>query len=66
MEATKQILQHHQKLNDKPPAILAITANAQQEVHDQCLAMGMAGFVSKPVTMKTLELAIRKLFHDRN
>ncbi|NJM30756.1 MAG: response regulator, partial [Rhizobiales bacterium] len=41
--------------------ILALTANARREDHDECLAAGMDGHLSKPFDRQDLEEAIVKL-----
>jgi signal transduction histidine kinase/CheY-like chemotaxis protein len=41
--------------------ILALTANARREDHDECLAAGMDGHLSKPFDRHDLEEAIAKL-----
>lgn len=41
----------------KPP-VFAVTAYSTKEKHDECLAAGMAGFISKPITLEKLEAAL--------
>lgn len=45
-EATHRI---HQRLGDKRPVIVAMTANAMQGDREKCLDMGMDDYVSKPL-----------------
>jgi len=56
--ATAQIRQREaaQKLPRVP--IIALTADAYEEIHDQCLAAGMDDFVTKPVSLTALKLAL--------
>lgn len=43
--------------------ILALTAHAATEDRDRCLAAGMNGYLSKPVSMADLDRAIFELLH---
>ncbi len=42
-----------------PPIIIAVTANVQQEVKQECLAIGMKDFISKPFTIQEIEETIK-------
>mgnify|MGYP002359026727 CR=1 FL=1 len=42
----------------KPP-IFAVTAYSTKEKEDECLKAGMAGFISKPITVEKLEAALQ-------
>lgn len=43
--------------------IIALTANSTQEEAAKCLASGMNFFLSKPITVRAIEVAIRSVFH---
>ncbi len=45
----------------KPLPILALTANARREDHDECLAAGMDGHLSKPFDRHDLDEAVARL-----
>ncbi|MBU2896592.1 response regulator [Vibrio hepatarius] len=40
--------------------IIAVTANVQEEDKQRCFAVGMNGFISKPVNINTIEQALRE------
>ena len=55
VELTKKILQ----LCPVPkPAVFAVTAYSTRERRDECLAAGMAGFISKPITLEKLRATL--------
>ena len=55
VELTKKIL----KLCPVPkPAVFAVTAYSTRERRDECLAAGMAGFISKPITLEKLRTTL--------
>ena len=43
----------------KPP-VFAVTAYSTKEKEDECLRAGMAGFISKPITVEKIEAALQK------
>lgn len=45
----------------KPVRIVAITANAIREDHEQCLAAGINGYISKPFNLDKFSLVINQL-----
>ncbi len=56
-EATREI---RARENFRIP-ILAMTAHVDHEDKERCFAVGMDGFISKPVNLKKLESAIQEL-----
>ena len=59
-EATTQIRQRELADNLGPIPIIALTADVQKGVIDQCAAAGMDGYLSKPYTRKQLQEALEK------
>ncbi|MFO0592056.1 MAG: ATP-binding protein [Polyangiaceae bacterium] len=57
IEATRRIREVLPK--DRQPRVIALTANAMTEDRTVCQAAGMDDFLSKPVTAKELERALR-------
>lgn len=57
VEATKIIID---KMKDKNPYIVALTANVLQEDKDKCFAAGMSDFLTKPINSKKLISSINK------
>ena len=64
LEATRQIRarEEQSQLRQRLP-ILALTANARQENHDECMAAGMNGHLSKPFDRQDMEEAITKILY---
>ncbi|MBY0278728.1 response regulator [Candidatus Binatia bacterium] len=58
IEAARMIRQSRPA--SEQPAILALTANATQQDHADCLAAGMDGFLSKPVAPAALAKALER------
>lgn len=46
--------------------IIAQTANALKEDQEKCISSGMAGYISKPITMQGVAEIIGKIFPDNN
>jgi signal transduction histidine kinase/ActR/RegA family two-component response regulator len=61
LEASRQIL----KALEKPPVIIAMTANAMNEDKDKCFQAGMKDFISKPFTIEQLRNALAKWLPDK-
>jgi signal transduction histidine kinase/CheY-like chemotaxis protein len=55
VELTKKILQ---LCPDPKPAVFAVTAYSTKERRDECLNAGMAGFISKPITLEKLSATL--------
>ena len=64
LETTRRIRALEQKLGllSRLP-ILALTANAQRESHDECLTAGMDGHLSKPFDRQDMDEAIAKILY---
>jgi len=58
--AARKIREYEQKQNAKPTPIIALTAGVMEEERLAASEAGMDDFVTKPVDLKTLELAINK------
>ncbi|WP_414550365.1 PAS domain S-box protein [Anabaena sp. CCY 0017] len=58
LEATRRICQQYP--NSSRPRIIAMTANAIQGDREICLAAGMDDYISKPVQIQDLALALSK------
>ena len=63
IEATRRILLNHGD-RDHPPAIIALTANVSDADRELCAAAGMRGFLTKPATVFSLDLALRGVIGD--
>ncbi len=63
LEATRQI---RDNFTDKPPYIIALTANALASDYEQCMAAGMNDFLSKPINIKDLKekLEVFEQYHQ--
>jgi two-component system, sensor histidine kinase and response regulator len=60
LQATKLIRQQEQ--HGRPLLIYALTAHASSEDRQVCQAVGMNGFLEKPITMELLSNALRAAF----
>jgi len=58
--ATNLIREFERQHNFLPIPILALSANTSEGVQEQCKAVGMSGYISKPVQVSTLADALRK------
>jgi signal transduction histidine kinase/CheY-like chemotaxis protein len=58
---TTQAIRETEKVSGQHITIIALTANAMQGDRERCLAVGMDGYVSKPIRGKELFDAIEKL-----
>ena len=65
IEATKAIREREQETGAHVP-IIALTAHALKGDRERCLAIGMDGYVSKPVRSNELFEAIRPFFRQRS
>lgn len=61
LETTVQIRCREKRLSAAPMPIIAMTAHAMKGDRERCLASGMDGYISKPVTTSELAEAIRRL-----
>ena len=60
LEATEKILTQYDDVAKKPPVILAMTANVLEKSKNDCRAVGMKGFITKPVAPKELIVNLEK------
>jgi CheY-like chemotaxis protein len=58
--ATKAIMKDVPK--DQLPIIIALTASTSQTDIDRCMALGMSGFISKPIKKKSIEKVLEQHF----
>jgi CheY-like chemotaxis protein len=60
-EATSQIRKHEQlKGNSHHVPIIAMTANVQKGIQEECQSFGMDGYLSKPFNMEQLESVLNQ------
>jgi diguanylate cyclase (GGDEF)-like protein len=64
-EAATKIRQREQAGNLKRVPIIALTADVQKGVIEQCTAVGMDGYLSKPYTRKQLQQVLEKWLPPR-
>jgi len=58
LKATQCILNECQW--EKKPIIIAVTANTSKDIEQNCYDVGMKGFISKPVSMKIIQRALKQ------
>ncbi len=63
-EATRRIRQLEQEAQRRPVPILALTADVQKGIQEQCRAVGMDGYLSKPFTRQGLRQALQPWLGD--
>lgn len=59
LEATR-IIKSHYETGQKPPIIIAMTANALPEDKERCFLAGMDDFLPKPVTIENMKRILKK------
>ena len=65
LEATRAIRSHAAVSAANQPYIVALTANAMTGDQELCLSAGMNAYLSKPVTMDALAIALQKGWRTR-
>jgi CheY-like chemotaxis protein len=65
LETTRRIRQHEVRAGHGRVPILALTANSQRADHEECIAAGMDGHLSKPFDRQDLDEAIVTLVRRR-
>ena len=63
IEATRSILLDHAD-RAHPPTIIALTASVSDADRELCAAAGMRGFLTKPATVFSLDMALREAVGD--
>jgi signal transduction histidine kinase/DNA-binding response OmpR family regulator len=58
LEATRRL--RTRSAGERPPQVIAMTANAMQSDRDECLAAGMDDYIAKPVRLETLGAALER------
>lgn len=58
LEATRCIFEEWSP--DERPHVIAVTANAMQENEEACRELGMSDFITKPVSLEAIVLALRR------
>ena len=67
IEAARQIRAKEKALSVETPAytpIIAMTAHDQETERTACLVIGMDGFISKPIDIKTIHQTIHDIIQD--
>ena len=67
IEATQQIRSKEKASSIDTPAytpIIAMTAHDQESERTACLVVGMDGFISKPIDIKSLNQTIQKMIEE--
>jgi CheY-like chemotaxis protein len=67
IEAAQQIRAKEKALSVETPAytpIIAMTAHDQETEGTACLVVGMDGFISKPISIKTINQTIHDIIQD--
>ena len=67
IEAARQIRAKEKALSVKTPAytpIIAMTAHDQETERTACLVVGMDGFISKPISIKTINQTIHDIIQN--
>jgi two-component system sensor histidine kinase/response regulator len=61
---TTKLIRDREKLTGEHIAILAMTAQAQRGDEQRCLAAGMDGYLSKPIEMAKLLVAVESALRE--
>ena len=64
IKTTQWIRAHEKKASLPRLPIIAITASGAQDHHEACLAVGMDGFIAKPIKGSELSRVLRKFIKD--
>lgn len=60
LTVTENILANYKCLQKTPPPIIALTAHAHENFHQQCLQAGMSTFLAKPLTAELARTLLEK------